>query len=57
MDKVRATSRKTSGGAPDHPEPEPLVELAPDEAVIRALAQSAHPIEWAEAHKKSDQAS
>jgi hypothetical protein len=30
---------------------EPLVEFAPDEAVVRALAQSAHPIEWTEAHK------
>src|SRR5581483_5986013 len=28
---------------------EPLVELAPDESVVRALVQSAHPIEWIEA--------
>ena len=27
---------------------EPLVELAPDEAVVRALAQSAHPVEFVE---------
>jgi hypothetical protein len=29
----------------------PLVELAPDEAVVRALTQSAHPVEWVQAHK------
>jgi hypothetical protein len=40
----------------DQSEPEPLVELAPDEAVVRALSQSAHPVEWAEA-QKSDQSS
>ncbi len=57
MEKIRATPGRSSSGAPDRPEPEPLVELAPDEAVVRALAQSAHPIEWAEAHKKSDPAS
>jgi hypothetical protein len=52
---------QTRDGEPDRntpelPEQEPLVELAPDEAVLRALSQSAHPVEWAEAHK-SDQPS
>jgi len=30
---------------------EPLVELAPDEAVLHALSQSAHPVEWTESNK------
>lgn len=29
---------------------EPLVEIAPDEAVVRALAQSAHPVEFVESN-------
>lgn len=29
---------------------EPLVELAPDEAVVRALFQSAYPVEWVESN-------
>jgi hypothetical protein len=35
-------------------ETEPLVELAPDEAVLRALSQSAHPVEWTEANPTDD---
>jgi len=35
----------------DATEDKPLVEVAPDEAVVRALAQSAHPVEWKRAHK------
>ena len=34
---------------------EPLVELAPDEAVLRALSQSAHPVEWVEANKSDEE--
>lgn len=34
---------------------EPLVELAPDEAVLRALAQSAHPVEWTEANPRDEE--
>jgi hypothetical protein len=30
---------------------EPLVELAPDEAVVRALAQSANPTEFVESNR------
>ncbi len=56
MEENRHGRPKADRGTPDRAEPEPLVELAPDESVVRALAQSAHPIEWAEAHK-SDQAS
>jgi hypothetical protein len=37
------------------PKTEPLVELAPDEAVLRALAQSAHPDEWIEANKSDEE--
>lgn len=29
---------------------EPLVELMPEEAVLPALAQSAHPVEWIESN-------
>jgi hypothetical protein len=29
---------------------EPLVELAPDEAVLRALSQSAYPVEFIESN-------
>jgi hypothetical protein len=36
---------------------EPLVELAPDEAVLRALAQSAHPVEWIEANPRDEEVS
>jgi hypothetical protein len=32
----------------------PLVELAPDEAVLPALSQSAHPVEFVEANKTDD---
>jgi hypothetical protein len=35
---------------------EPLVELAPDEAVLRALSQSAHPVEWVESNKSDEEA-
>ena len=31
--------------------PEPLVEKAPEEAVVRALAQSAYPAEFVEANE------
>ena len=31
--------------------PEPLVEPAPDEAVLRALAQSSYPVEFIESNK------
>ena len=34
---------------------EPLVELAPDEAVLRALAQSAHPVEFVESNKQEEE--
>jgi hypothetical protein len=34
---------------------EPLVELAPDETVVRALSQSAHPVEWVEANPPDDE--
>ena len=36
---------------------EPLVELAPDEAVLRALSQSAHPVEWTEANPADEEVS
>jgi hypothetical protein len=36
------------------PTDEPLVELVPEEAVLPALAQSAHPIEWTEANEPQD---
>jgi hypothetical protein len=44
----------TTEGQHEH---EPLVELAPDEAVLRALAQSAHPVEWTEANPRDEQES
>ncbi len=34
----------------------PLVEPAPDEAVVRALAQSAHPVEFIESNEREDEA-
>jgi len=34
---------------------EPLVELAPDESVVRALAQSAHPVEWVESNPSEEE--
>jgi hypothetical protein len=34
----------------------PLVELAPEEAVLPALSQSAHPVEFVEANKTDDHA-
>ena len=34
---------------------EPLVELAPDEAVLRAQSHIAHPVEWVEANKADDE--
>jgi hypothetical protein len=33
---------------------EPLVEPAPEEAVIPALIQSAHPVEWTESNEPDD---
>ena len=36
---------------------ESLVELAPDEAVLRALAQSAHPVEWLESNAPDQEVS
>jgi hypothetical protein len=33
---------------------EPLVELAPDEAVVRALAQSANPTEFVESNRPQE---
>jgi hypothetical protein len=36
---------------------EPLVELAPEEAVLPALLQSAHPVEFIEANAPRDDAS
>ena len=56
MEQSKVEPRDPDLSAPEAPEAEPLVEIAPDEAVVRALAQSAHPIEWVEAHK-SNQAS
>lgn len=56
MEQSKVEPRDPDLRAPEAPEAEPLVEIAPDEAVVRALAQSAHPIEWVEAHK-SNQAS
>ena len=32
----------------------PLVEEAPDEAVVRALAQSAHPVEFVESNQRDE---
>ena len=37
------------------PTNEPMVELAPDEAVVRALAQSAHPVEWIESNAPDEE--
>jgi hypothetical protein len=51
MENTRDRERATDRDARNRPESELLVELAPEEAVVRALSQSAHPIEWAEAHK------
>jgi hypothetical protein len=34
---------------------EPLVEPAPDEAVLRALAQSAYPVEFVESNRAKDE--
>ncbi len=34
---------------------EPLVEVAPDEAVVRALLQSAHPVEFIEANQPDEE--
>jgi len=34
---------------------EPLVELAPDEAVLPALMQSAHPVEFIESNAPREQ--
>ena len=34
--------------------PEPLVEPAPEEAVVRALAQSANPTEFVESNKSKE---
>ena len=36
-------------------ETEPLVELAEDEAVVRALLQSAHPVEFVESSKSLEE--
>jgi hypothetical protein len=36
--------------------PQPLVEQAPDEAVTRALAQSAHPVEFVESNEPESDA-
>jgi hypothetical protein len=33
-----------------HHDTEPLVELAPDEAVLQALSQSAYPVEFIESN-------
>ena len=46
MEKATKTQAKT----------EPLVELAPDEAVVRALAQSANPTEFVESNKPQEDA-
>ena len=51
MEEMSTRGRGAQESPSDQSQPEPLVELAPDEAVVRALAQSAHPVEWAEAHK------
>ncbi len=34
---------------------EPLVEIAPEEAVVRALAQSAHPVEFIESNQSDEE--
>lgn len=34
---------------------EPLVEVAPDESVVRALAQSAHPVEFIESNQPDEE--
>ena len=34
---------------------EPLVELAPEEAVLPALSQSSHPVEFVESNKARDE--
>jgi hypothetical protein len=36
---------------------QPLVELAPEEAVVAALQQSAHPIEYTEANPVAEETS
>jgi hypothetical protein len=36
-------------------ESEPLVEPAPDEEVVRALMQSAHPVEFVESNPAKDE--
>lgn len=33
---------------------EPLVEFAPEEAVLPALSQSAHPVEFVESNEEQD---
>lgn len=33
---------------------QPLVELVPEDAVVPALIQSAHPVEWVEANPPQD---
>ena len=33
---------------------EPLVELVPEEEVLPALSQSAHPVEWIESNKEPE---
>lgn len=39
-----------------HDEERPLVELAPEEAVLPALVQSAHPVEFLEANPARENA-
>ncbi len=39
-----------------HDEEQPLVELAPEEAVLPALNQSAHPVEFLEANPAGESA-
>jgi hypothetical protein len=38
-----------------HDQNQPLVELAPEEAVLPALMQSAHPIEFTEANPATEE--
>jgi hypothetical protein len=40
---------------PDTRRKAPLVELAPDESVLPALQQSAHPVEFIESNKTPDE--
>jgi hypothetical protein len=42
--------------ADTHEVTEPLVELAPDESVLAALTQSAHPVEFIEANAADESA-